>query len=123
MSSDVWGLKGSGQAAGGRYRPSAYGVGVVVGQGGLGLRINPLAMTDTRLVRKKFGYNKKNPRARLVATLDELDRVLEHFFEILRRPPSVIHIPKVMAFAISRPVEWMRSLAFGGRIWVSIDKL
>ena len=33
-------------------------------------------------------------------TLEELDKVLEHFFEMLARRPTVIHMPKVVAFAI-----------------------
>lgn len=65
-----------------------------------GYEINPLAMTDARLVLKKFGYNMKSRERDRRPTLDELDKVLEHFFEMLQRRPSVIHMPKVMAFAI-----------------------
>ncbi|CAG8865531.1 hypothetical protein PS627_01448 [Pseudomonas fluorescens] len=65
-----------------------------------GYEINPLAMTDARLVLKKFGYNMKSRERDRRPTLDELDKVLKHFFEMLQRRPSVIHMPKVMAFAI-----------------------
>ncbi len=65
-----------------------------------GYEVNPLAMTDARLVLKKFGYNMKSRERDRRPTLDELDKVLEHFFEMLQRRPSVIHMPKVMAFAI-----------------------
>lgn len=33
-------------------------------------------------------------------TLDELEKVLNHFFKVLERCPSAIHMPKVVAFAI-----------------------
>jgi len=57
-------------------------------------------MTDARLVLKKFGYNMKSRERDRRPTLDELDKVLKHFFEMLQRRPSVIHMPKVMEFAI-----------------------
>ncbi|EKT4539568.1 tyrosine-type recombinase/integrase [Pseudomonas sp. GD03817] len=65
-----------------------------------GYEINPLAMPDARLVLKKFGYNMRSRERDRRPTLDELDKVMEHFFETLQRRPSVIHMPKVVAFAI-----------------------
>lgn len=65
-----------------------------------GYEINPLAMPDARLVLKKFGYNMRSRERDRRPTLDELDKVMEHFFEMLQRRPSVIHMPKVVAFAI-----------------------
>ncbi len=65
-----------------------------------GDEINPLAMPDARLVLKKFGYNMRSRERDRRPTLDELDKVMEHFFEMLQRGPSVIHMPKVGAFAI-----------------------
>lgn len=65
-----------------------------------GYEVNPLAMKDARLVLKQFGYNMRSRERDRRPTLAELDRVLEHFFEMLQRRPTVIHMPKVMAFAI-----------------------
>ncbi len=65
-----------------------------------GYEINSLAMPDARLVLKKFGYNMRSRERDRRPTLDELDKVMEHFFEMLQRRPSVIHMPKVVAFAI-----------------------
>ncbi|WP_438279975.1 tyrosine-type recombinase/integrase [Pseudomonas alabamensis] len=65
-----------------------------------GYEVNPLAMKDARLVLKQFGYNMRSRERDRRPTLAELDLVLEHFFEMLQRRPTVIHMPKVMAFAI-----------------------
>lgn len=65
-----------------------------------GYEINPQAMADARLVLKQFGYNLRSRERDRRPALDELDQVLEHFFEMLQRRPTVIHMPKVVAFAI-----------------------
>lgn len=65
-----------------------------------GYEIDPQAMPDARLILKKFGYNMRSRERDRRPALDELDRVLKHFFEMLERRPSVIHMPKVVAFAI-----------------------
>ncbi|WEA19044.1 site-specific integrase [Pseudomonas juntendi] len=62
--------------------------------------INPQAMPDARLVLKRLGYNMKSRERDRRPTLEELDKVFEHFFEMLARRPTVIHMPKVVAFAI-----------------------
>ena len=62
--------------------------------------INPQAMPDARLVLKRLGYNMKSRERDRRPTLEELDKVLEHFFEMLARRPTVIHMPEVVAFAI-----------------------
>ena len=62
--------------------------------------INPQAMPDARLVLKRLGYNMKSRERDRRPTLEELDKVIEHFFEMLARRPTVIHMPKVVAFAI-----------------------
>lgn len=62
--------------------------------------INPQAMPDARLVLKRLGYNMKSRERDRRPTLEELDKVLEHFFEMIARRPTVIHMPKVVAFAI-----------------------
>jgi len=65
-----------------------------------GYEIHPQAMPDAGLVLKKFGYNLKSRERDRRPTLDEIDKVMEHFFEIWQRRPSVIHMPKVVAFAM-----------------------
>lgn len=65
-----------------------------------GYEINPQAMPDARLVLKKFGYNMRSRERDRRPSLEELDKVLEYFFEMLSRRPTVIHMPKVAAFAI-----------------------
>ncbi|MCU7237123.1 site-specific integrase [Pseudomonas peradeniyensis] len=65
-----------------------------------GYEINPQAMADARLVLKQFGYNLRSRERDRRPALDELDLMLEHFFEMLQRRPTVIHMPKVVAFAI-----------------------
>lgn len=65
-----------------------------------GYGIDAQAMPDARFVLKKFGYNLKSRERDRRPTLDELDKVMEHFFEMLQRRPSVAHMPKVVAFAI-----------------------
>ncbi|NWB30686.1 site-specific integrase [Pseudomonas gingeri] len=62
--------------------------------------INPQAMPDARLVLKRLGYNMRSRERDRRPSLEDLDNVLEHFFEMLSRRPSVIHMPKVVAFAI-----------------------
>lgn len=76
-------------------------------------------MPDARLVLKRLGYNMKSRERDRRPTLEELDKVLEHFFEMLARRPTVIHMPKVVAFAIFPRAVWTRSLASCGRIWMS----
>lgn len=63
-------------------------------------------MPDARLVLKRLGYTMKSRERYRRPTLVELDKVLEHFFEMLARRSTVIHMPKVVAFAI-----------FSTRIW------
>jgi len=62
--------------------------------------INPQAMPGARLVLKRLGYNIKIRERDRRPTLEELDKVLKHFFEILARRPTVIHMAKVVVFAI-----------------------
>jgi hypothetical protein len=57
-------------------------------------------MPDARLVLKKFGYNMRSRERDRRPTLDELEKVLDHFFKMLQRRHSVIHMPKVVAIAI-----------------------
>ncbi len=65
-----------------------------------GYEIDAQAMPDARLVLKKFGDSLTSREQDRRPTLDEIDKVTEHFFEVLQRRSSVIHMPKVVAFAI-----------------------
>ncbi|UPF02353.1 site-specific integrase [Pseudomonas mosselii] len=65
-----------------------------------GYEVNPQAMPDARLVLKRLGYKLRSRERDRRPTLKELDMVLEHFFAMLARRPTVIHMPKVVAFAI-----------------------
>ncbi|UVL17675.1 site-specific integrase [Pseudomonas sp. B21-044] len=65
-----------------------------------GHEIDDRAMPDARLVLKQLGYSMRSRERNRRPTLDELDKVLEHFYEMLRRRPTVIHMPKIIAFAI-----------------------
>lgn len=68
--------------------------------------IDAQAIPDARLVLKKFGDSLTSRERDRRPTLDEIDKVMEHFFEVLQRRPSVIHMPKVVTFAIFS-TRWM----------------
>lgn len=93
--------------AGGGIKPQTAGndlahLGSVLslGRAAWEYEINAQAMPDARLVLKRLGYNMKSRERDRRPTLEELDKVLQHFFEMLARRPTVIHMPKVVAFAI-----------------------
>ncbi|KJZ42041.1 site-specific integrase [Pseudomonas fluorescens] len=65
-----------------------------------GYDVDAHAMADARKVLRKLGYNMKSRERDRRPTQIELDKVLEHFFEMLARRPTVIHMPKIIAFAI-----------------------
>lgn len=69
-----------------------------LGQRGI-TRSIPRGMPDTPCL-KRLGYNMKSRERDRRLTLEELDKVLKHFFEMLARHPTFIHMPKVVAFAI-----------------------
>jgi hypothetical protein len=65
-----------------------------------GYEIDPHAVGDARKVLRKLGaVSRSNERDRRPEA-GELDRLLEHFFDMLKWKPTAIHMPKVMAFAI-----------------------
>ncbi len=65
-----------------------------------GYEIDQHALGDARVVLRKLGVvSRSNERSRR-PTLDELDRLLLHFFEMQERRPSSINMPKVLAFAL-----------------------
>ncbi|TLX65106.1 site-specific integrase [Stutzerimonas nosocomialis] len=65
-----------------------------------GYEVDPHAMADARKVLRKLGMNSRSRERDRRPTMQELDKLLEYFFEVLRRRPSSIHMPKVIAFAI-----------------------
>ncbi|MCY1296622.1 Phage integrase family protein [compost metagenome] len=65
-----------------------------------GYEIDPFAMPDARKVLKKLGLVSKSKERDRRPTMAELDKLLEHFFEMQHRRPSSINMPKVLAFAI-----------------------
>ncbi|WP_347929465.1 tyrosine-type recombinase/integrase [Pseudomonas helvetica] len=65
-----------------------------------GYEVDPHAMPDARKVLRKLGMVSKSKERNRRPTLDELDKLMEHFFEMLTRRPDSIHMPKIIAFAI-----------------------
>ncbi|WP_179353332.1 site-specific integrase [Pseudomonas fluorescens] len=65
-----------------------------------GYEVDTHAMADARKVLRKLGYNMKSRERDRRPTQIELDKILEYFFEMLTRRPTVIHMPKIIAFAI-----------------------
>lgn len=65
-----------------------------------GYEIDPHAVSDARKVLRKLGaVSRSNERDRRPEA-GELDKLLGHFFDMLRWKPTAIHMPKVVAFAI-----------------------
>ncbi len=79
---------------------SHLGAVLAVARPAWGYEIDPHAIKDARTVLKKLGMVSRSKERDRRPTLSELDRLLEHFFEILQRRPSSIQMPKVLAFAI-----------------------
>lgn len=65
-----------------------------------GYEVDPLAMPDARKVLRKLGMVSKSKERNRRPTLEELDKLMEHFFEMQVRRPGSIHMPKMIAFAI-----------------------
>ena len=65
-----------------------------------GYQIDPHALSDCRKVLKKLGMVSKSNERNRRPELSELDKLLEHFFELLHRKPTATHMPKVIAFAM-----------------------
>lgn len=65
-----------------------------------GYEVDPHAMSDARKVLRKLGMVSKSKERNRRPTLDELDKLMEHFFEMQTRRPGSIHMPKMIAFAI-----------------------
>ena len=65
-----------------------------------GYEIDPLAMTDARKVLRKLGMVTKSKERNRRPTLDELDQLMKHFFDMLTRGNNSIPMPKIIAFAL-----------------------
>ena len=65
-----------------------------------GYEIDPLAMTDARKVLRKLGMVTKSKERNRRPTLDELDKLMKHFFDMRARGNNSISMPKIIAFAL-----------------------
>ncbi|WP_340052214.1 site-specific integrase [Pseudomonas proteolytica] len=65
-----------------------------------GYEVDPHAMPDARKVLRKLGMVSKSKERNRRPTLDELDKLMGHFFEMQKRRPDSIHMPKMIAFAL-----------------------
>lgn len=65
-----------------------------------GYEVDPHAMPDARKVLRKLGMVSKSKERNRRPTLGELDKLMEHFFEMQKRRPDSIHMPKMIAFAL-----------------------
>lgn len=65
-----------------------------------GYEVDPLAMPDARRVLRKLGMVSKSKERNRRPTLDELDKLMAHFFEMQVRRPESINMPKMIAFAL-----------------------
>lgn len=65
-----------------------------------GYEVDPHAMPDARKVLRKLGMVSKSKERNRRPTLDELDRLMTHFFEMQKRRPDSINMPKMIVFAL-----------------------
>lgn len=65
-----------------------------------GYEVDPLAMPDARKVLRKLGMVSKSKERNRRPTLEELGKLMEHFFEMQVRRPESINMPKMIAFAL-----------------------
>ena len=65
-----------------------------------GYEVDPQVMGNVRKVLRKLGYNMRSRERDRRPTLDELDRLLEHFQSIQDRRPTSINMLKMTAFAL-----------------------
>ena len=65
-----------------------------------GYEVDPQVMSNARKVLRKLGYNMRSRERDRRPTLDELDRLLEHFQSIQDRRPTSINMLKMTAFAL-----------------------
>lgn len=63
-----------------------------------GYEADPHAMPDARKVLRKLGMVSESEERNHRPTLDELNKLMGHFFEMQKRWPDSIHLPKLIAF-------------------------
>ena len=83
-----------------------------------GYPLDQTAMKDAFVVAKRLGIASKSRERDRRPTLDELDKIMEHFGERLKRRPSSIPMQKVIGFAIfsSRRLEEITRI-----LWKDLD--
>ncbi|WP_236207870.1 tyrosine-type recombinase/integrase [Pseudomonas tohonis] len=79
---------------------SHLGAVMAVARPAWGYEIDHHAMSDARRVLRKLGLVAKSRERSVRPTREQLDRLLHHFGEILKRRPSSINMLKVVGFAI-----------------------
>ena len=65
-----------------------------------GYQLDQNAMKDAFVVAKRLGITTKSRARDRRPTMDELDKLMIHFCERLKRRPSTVPMQKIMAFAI-----------------------
>ena len=65
-----------------------------------GYEVDPLAMPDARKVLRKLGMVSKSKERNRRPTLEELDKLMVHYFEMQTRRKAQIDMPKLIAFAL-----------------------
>ncbi len=65
-----------------------------------GYEVDALAMPDARRVLRKLGMVSKSKERNRRPTLEELDKLMEHYFEMQARRKAQIDMPKLIAFAL-----------------------
>lgn len=65
-----------------------------------GYEIDPLAMTDTRKVLRKLEMVIKSKERNRRPSLDEFNKLMEHYFDMQTRVNNSIPMPKLIAFAL-----------------------
>jgi hypothetical protein len=79
---------------------------------GVGFQLDQNAMEDAFVVAKRLGITTKSRARDRRPTMDELDKLMMHFGERLKRRPPSVPMQRIAAFAIFfRRVGWRKSLA------------
>src|ERR1700730_4176039 len=71
-----------------------------IARAALGYQLDQNAMKDAFLVAKRLGITTRSRARDRRPTMDELDKLMVHFCERLKRRPSSVPMQKIMAFAI-----------------------
>ena len=88
-----------------------------------GYEVDALAMPDARRVLRKLGMVSKSKERNRRPSLEELDKLMAHFFEMQERRKAQIDMPKVIAFALFRRAGRKKLHGFAGMILTIRDRL